>query len=109
MSKSPKSMMKVSRELLCSEMEKKGQIADESIGGIQDTMVSGVLHMHGSSWAYNEAPNILTIVLKRFQKMNNSSWTKLRLSKKLQHLNPKPVHDLAFLYVQRRENGAQVH
>ncbi|XP_058224533.1 uncharacterized protein LOC131333792 isoform X3 [Rhododendron vialii] len=30
MSKSPKSMMKVSRELLCSEMEKKGQIADES-------------------------------------------------------------------------------
>ncbi|KAG5554323.1 hypothetical protein RHGRI_011994 [Rhododendron griersonianum] len=29
--------------------------------------------------------------------------------KKLRHLNPKPVHDLAFLYVQRRENGAHVH
>ncbi|KAG5545355.1 hypothetical protein RHGRI_017730 [Rhododendron griersonianum] len=42
-------------------------------------------------------------------RMNNSSRTKLRLSKKLRHLNPKPVHNLAFLYVQRRENGAHVH
>ncbi|KAI8535170.1 hypothetical protein RHMOL_Rhmol10G0153700 [Rhododendron molle] len=65
MSKSPKSMIE-SREQLCSEMERKGQIADESIvvcsslkfayydvevGGKRDTMFSGALHMleHGSS------------------------------------------------------------
>ncbi|KAI8525730.1 hypothetical protein RHMOL_Rhmol13G0252800 [Rhododendron molle] len=42
------------------------------------------------------------------KRMNNSSRTKLRLSKKLRHLNPKPFHDLAFLYV-RRENGAHFH
>ncbi|KAI8552322.1 hypothetical protein RHMOL_Rhmol06G0257800 [Rhododendron molle] len=39
MSKSPKSMMKESREQLCSDMERKGQIADESkVGGIRDTI-----------------------------------------------------------------------
>ncbi|XP_058219926.1 ubiquitin carboxyl-terminal hydrolase 15 isoform X1 [Rhododendron vialii] len=39
MSKSPKSMMKESREQLCSEMERKGEIADESkVGGIRDTI-----------------------------------------------------------------------
>ncbi|KAH7859610.1 hypothetical protein Vadar_003222 [Vaccinium darrowii] len=38
MYKSPKSMMKASREHLCSELERKGQIANESIGGIRDTI-----------------------------------------------------------------------
>ncbi|KAG5528811.1 hypothetical protein RHGRI_029464 [Rhododendron griersonianum] len=44
MSKSPKSMMKESREQLCLEMERKGQIADESeVGGKRDTMFSGTI------------------------------------------------------------------
>ncbi|KAF7141063.1 hypothetical protein RHSIM_Rhsim06G0180100 [Rhododendron simsii] len=94
--KSPKSMMKVSRGLLCSEMEKKGQITDESRhNGFRCAAYARKL------LGKHEAPNILTIVLKSFQRMNNSSRTKLRLSKKLRHLNPKPVHDLAFLYVRR--------
>ncbi|KAG5529039.1 hypothetical protein RHGRI_029641 [Rhododendron griersonianum] len=89
------------------------------VGGIWDTMVSGVLHMHGSSWALGHTlgaeyldncfEEISGTIICSKRRMNNSSRTKLRLSKKLRHLNPKPVHDLAFLYVQLRENGAHVH